>query len=203
MRGKGKGGLPGFGALLFGGAGGNKFHDIHGPAGGNFKLLGVRFIKTFEILRFGFGRSDFGRIPTNDLGVGGSEKSLEAFFRFFRQNESGGGEGTQKGVGPDGVENGLVEAFSAEALGREKVGVEALKKFGIVGVVLLKEGVLLNGLDDFGGLRIDLRSIGGLDLEETNPSLKVQEIVLFGRGNSAGLESDFQQGLPLGRHEFV
>ena len=135
--------------------------------------------------------------------MGGSEKSLEAFFRFFRQNESGGGKGTQKGIGPDGVENGLVEAFSAEALGREKVGVEALKKFGIVGVVLLKEGVLLNGLDDFGGLRIDLRSIGGLDLEETNPSLKVQEIVLFGRGNSAGLESDLQQGLPLGRHEFV
>jgi len=54
LRGKGKGGLPGFPAGFFCGSLVEKFNHIHGATGGEGKSRFVGFVEGFQILGFGF-----------------------------------------------------------------------------------------------------------------------------------------------------
>jgi hypothetical protein len=97
----------------------------------------------------------------------------------------------------------LVESFAAESLRREEVRIEALEDFWIVSLIFLKERILFNRCDELAGLGINLGLIGSLNLEEPDPSLKIKEFTLLGRGNAAALEGDFEESLSLGRNKLI
>ncbi|MCX6946547.1 MAG: hypothetical protein NTU87_01590 [Verrucomicrobia bacterium] len=127
--------------------------------------------------------------------MNGTEELLKFFFGLLGYDKSGGGKGPKQSVGADGIENSLVESFAAESLRREEVRIEALEDFWIVGLILLKERILFNRCDELAGLGINLGLVGGLNLEESDPSLKIKEFTLLGRGNAAALEGDFEESL--------
>jgi hypothetical protein len=56
-----------------------------------------------------------------------AKETLETIFRLVGKKNSGGGQSLQKLVCPHLVQNGLIEALTAESLGREKVGRKSLK----------------------------------------------------------------------------
>lgn len=67
----------------------------------------------------------------------------------------------------------------------------------------MKERVLLDRGDELFGLGIDSSKVGGLNLEKTDPRLKIKKLVLLGRRNPPRLESDFEKSLALGCHKVI
>ena len=123
---------------------------------------------------------------------------LEEVLGFLGEDERGGGQGAEESIGAHRVEDGLIESFPAKTLGREEIGVEALKNLWIVNLILLEKGVLLDRGDELFWLGIDSGEVSGLDLEKADPCLKVEKLVLLGRRNPPRLKSDFEKSLVLG-----
>jgi len=52
-------------------------------------------------------------------------------------------------------------------------------------------------------LRFELGGVGRLDLEETDPCLKIQKLILLGGGDTACFKGDLEKGLALRGDKFV
>jgi hypothetical protein len=128
---------------------------------------------------------------------------LEKALGFLGENERGGGQGADKGIGAHRVEDGLIKPFTAKTLRGEEIGIKALENFRIVHLIFLEEWVFLDRGNELFGLGIDSSKVGSLDLKQTDPGLKIEKLVLLGGRNPSCLESDFEKSLALGCNKVI
>ena len=128
---------------------------------------------------------------------------METILRLVGKKNGSRGQSLQKLVCPNLVQHGLIEALAAESLGRKEVCRKPLKNFGVVFLVLLKEGVLFYGFDQLFRAGIQTGKIGRLDFKQADPRLKIKKLALFRGRNPSCLKGDFQKCLALGCGEFI